>query len=610
MDWCALKFFMIGVNVVDQCAPQISAILKGIEDELLQHPLKMEAVVLRSLLIGKRLKVFFQSHHSCAGVSDGELIGSTARWGDLNLTILEASLEKGNHFIVVDYTGPSFPKPGSIIFIQLPQYLRVLRDCWKSPAKNSLAIQWLTCWQNLGQHNDFQAEDVATSTKLNWLRPSQRAAFQLPGWKVGFLFGPPGTGKTTVVGALLASYLHQFPNSRILLVSNTNQAVDQCIVAVDKNLEVQSRGLSSTTLVRLRCTRFGSGYNSVLYQNRNHLLADIPHPLIKLPSGEIVRSVVQGNRLGTSRIVAMTVQRALHCFDELIGQRFNLLVVDEASQVALAPAAMLAAFAPRVMFTGDPYQLSPIVKAATPEAQRWMGNSVFSSIDELAPWVCYLNEQSRMAPQICTLVSLLFYKGKLTVARDCLENEIWQLERQVENDSRPGHASILIRPVQGKALWSAKYMGLIRLNSAETIQELIYQLARHTNQNDILVTTPFRAQEKLIKEKLQQAGMKQVTISTVHRVQGNEFHTVIFDPVDGAHRFLSSPNSNQIINVAMSRAKAKLILLFSASDLQNALLKKATALISRMQSQSPFSKPGTDWLSQNSTNSNPIFIDH
>ena len=152
------------------------------------------------------------------------------------------------------------------------------------------------------------------------------------------------------------------------------------------------------TLVRLRCTRFGSRYHSVLYQNRNHLLADIPHPLIKLPSGEIVRSVVQGNRPGTSRIVAMTVQRALHCFDELIGQRFNLLVVDEASQVALASAAMLAAFAPRVMFTGDPYQLSPIVQAATPEAQQWMGNSVFSNIDDHAPWVCYLSEQSSRIP--------------------------------------------------------------------------------------------------------------------------------------------------------------------------------------------------------------------
>jgi hypothetical protein len=60
----------------------------------------------------------------------------------------------------------------------------------------------------------------------------------------------------------------------------------------------------------------------------------------------------------------------------------------------------------------------------------------------------------------------------------------------------------------------------------------------------------------------------------------------------------------------MSRAKARLILLFSASDLQNALLKKAAALIHRIQDQVPFSKSETNLLSQNSNNSNPIFIDH
>ena len=49
--------------------------------------------------------------------------------------------------------------------------------------------------------------------------------------------GPPGTGKTTLIAELIGAYLGRFPNSRILLSSQTHVALDNIIVKlVDKGL--------------------------------------------------------------------------------------------------------------------------------------------------------------------------------------------------------------------------------------------------------------------------------------------------------------------------------------------------------------------------------------
>lgn len=70
------------------------------------------------------------------------------------------------------------------------------------------------------------------------LRAGQRKAFDLL-WTMpqAICGGCPALGKTTTLGALLASCVVQKPDLRILLVASTNQAVDQALVAVDKALE-------------------------------------------------------------------------------------------------------------------------------------------------------------------------------------------------------------------------------------------------------------------------------------------------------------------------------------------------------------------------------------
>ncbi len=56
---------------------------------------------------------------------------------------------------------------------------------------------------------------------------------------VSFLWGPPGTGKTQTLGALVSGFYAK--DERTLICSNTNQAVDQVLLKLARNLRDQGR---------------------------------------------------------------------------------------------------------------------------------------------------------------------------------------------------------------------------------------------------------------------------------------------------------------------------------------------------------------------------------
>jgi hypothetical protein len=91
--------------------------------------------------------------------------------------------------------------------------------------------------------------------------------------------------------------------------------------------------------------------------------------------------------------------------------------------------------------------------------------------------------------------------------------------------------------------------------------------------HELIVLTPFRAQRALIRQRLRAHGVPDaVKVSTVHRAQGSETPVVLFDPVDGAQPFLRTEEAGRLINVALSRAQAKVVVYLSPGDLTNPML--------------------------------------
>ena len=187
-----------------------------------------------------------------------------------------------------------------------------------------------------------------------------------------------------------------------------------------------------------------------------------------------------------------------------------------------------------------------------------------------------------MSEDICNVVSNVFYNGNLRVAADKKQDSIWRQERVLQSINGYGAHPAVCKLVRKDGTWSKKYHGPIRYDSAEAIQYLIPELLKTLSPSDILILTPFRAQRTLIRIFLKNAKIKNISVNTVHRSQGSERHTVIFDPVLASNAFLTesqNPDARRLVNVALSRAKARLILFVSYGDFVNPLFNQLKVII-------------------------------
>jgi hypothetical protein len=130
--------------------------------------------------------------------------------------------------------------------------------------------------------------------------------------------------------------------------------------------------------------------------------------------------------------------------------------------------------------------------------------------------------------------------------------------------------------VAENGIWSQAYRGPIRYGSADRIAEMVKEaLDRgHVQPRQLIVLTPFRAQRSLIRQRLSAHGVRQVKVSTVHRAQGSEAPVVLFDPADGSNPFLLTDEAKRLINVALSRAQAKIVVVVSPGDSANPIFSQ------------------------------------
>ena len=548
-------------------------------------------------------------------VLDEALEGARAWWpGSPNGKADVLAVVPEEALVLLSQANQPPPKPGQWMKIYIQDYLHALREIWR---RADWATRSIACQAHLGK--ELLSDPISiVPDQFPHLRAAQRDAFRLLNYQSAYLWGPPGTGKTTTLGALLASCVTQKPHIRILLVATTNQAVDQALVAVDRALETLGNG---TNDARRRLCRFGSRFHPEHYINRDHLIPiQDKNLLVQLRRIDLARPnneddtemlakwhrdrqqirdrirAQMSSLFKQKSVVAMTASRAAFCLDDLIATgKFDALIVDEASQLGLANILCLLPLAPKYLFAGDDRQLSPIVTSNQPKAISALGRSpfIYRGHDSNKPNTVMLNEQSRMAKSICSAVSEAFYLGKLKVADNSKDDTKWLKKRSIKFASVDEKSSLAAIDIHSDGIWSQKYRGLIRFESAQQISELVNSAlkAKQINAEDIIILTPFRAQRVLIRALLFHHGIKGVRVSTVHRSQGSEALVILFDPVKGDEPFLANEQGARLINVAVSRAMGKLILFLSSSDKKNEKLAQFYQLSKGTQSTSTNIEP-------------------
>jgi len=581
-----------------------NAICRGIEQELEDTPEFFTFEVLNCRSEGSLWCVQVRNLSARPTPLDESYEGAQAWWAEPVKGVADVLVViPEDDEIVLRYATSQPPVTGGRMLLYPPRFLDKLLAVWQTPACARNSVQWAETVLP-------RSSPSSTSTSpglFPWLRPAQRQAFDLTQWGAAFLWGPPGTGKTTTVGTLLASYLLERPDSRVLLMSTTNAAVDLALIAVDKALQDAARRSSAAESIRKRCKRIGSHFQPKHYEGRTHLLPQRDPALVRELIAHASRKPDERDRqafaawkahdellrqklrqaalevLLNSQLAAMTTTRAAFDFDMLrsLPQR-DMVVLDEASQVSFAHAAALGPLGQQCLFAGDPEQLAPVVQSEQTDAVHWLGRSAFELREGgvSASATCFLDEQSRMARPICNVVSRTFYEGRLLVARGCETDPAWRRERDV-GVSESERLQLVAVTAEGQ--WSARFHGPLRGESAEHIIALLRHHLHSVEPEDIAVLTPFRAQRAFIRLKLQEAELAGVTVSTVHRAQGSERKIVLFDPVMAATPFLNGRAGRRLINVALSRAKALLYVFASTGDLSNPVFASLAACLGRQE---------------------------
>lgn len=535
---------------------------------------------------------------SAQALLDDSLDGASAWWGAPvkgGASVL-AVVAEDDQLVLQNASAPP-PGPDCLIRLYPTRFLNAVAEAWWD---TPWAERALACLPDLAHPQPVDDGPALTGAPFRWLRAAQRQALSLVRHSSAFLWGPPGTGKTTTLGVLLAEYLDTRPTARVLLLSTTNQAVDLATVAVDKALQKGRRDHCREAVQRL-----GTRFDAAAYAGREHLIPTADRDLIaRLARAEAARPSSRDaaalkawadrvaalrDALRTSslqvlqrcRLASMTTTRAaftLKTLRELApdgGPPFDLVVFDEASQVSLAHALALMPLGRARLFAGDPQQLSPVLRSTDRGARHWLGRSAFAEKPRQAPSVALLDEQSRMAGPISDLVSELFYDGALHVATDAAALPGWQAARQRALGEVDANTHVHVHRLKTDGAWSAAERGPVRRESAEAIATLVAAAldSGEWRPHELIVLTPFRAQRALIRQRLRARGVSEaVKVSTVHRAQGSEAPVVLFDPADGAQPFLQTEEAQRLVNVALSRAQGKVIVYLSAADAANRLL--------------------------------------
>ncbi|MFI3329919.1 MAG: AAA domain-containing protein [bacterium] len=278
-------------------------------------------------------------------------------------------------------------------------------------------------------------------------------------------------------------------------------------------------------------------FNSYLSSDENMKLLLEVFPII-------ITTNISSSKLGTPKV------------------HFDMTVMDEAGQCNPAVSLVPILRGQSLVLVGDPQQLKPVILldndintklrtiARIPSDYDYIKNSIYKTFINSD---CFSNEillknHYRCHEDIINFNNKKFYNKKLVIKSKKDDSDALVLIDMKNNVPDKRNTSI---------------------NEAEEIIKIVKELDE--TENTIGVITPFVNQANLIREYLIKHNFNNVECGTIHTFQGDEKDSIIFSSAltsETSQRTYDWLSSNkELINVATSRAKRKLITLCSKDEL-------------------------------------------
>lgn len=402
--------------------------------------------------------------------------------------------------------------------------------------------------------------------------------------------GAFGSGKSTTLAAavtVLARALDDAGDAgddatRILVAGATNSAVDTVLrnlkaYGYDNFVRVGAMRRIHTDVMPHAVHSSGGGGNG---NDEKDAIREIGQALreargrrqraVLMQELEAARAGQVKSRRGlvsTARVVGVTIASAAHKLLE--GQRFRVLVLDEASQM-VEPASVLPLIrfgAERLLAAGDPQQLPPVLRLPPPpnDSNGGLARTLFSRLVRLGARPTLLACTYRCHPALLRVPNELFYANRLRAG------------------VRPAERAPLVEGLE--ALTFVDVSGTAGadkdFNQSPAEADLAALVVRRVceaglSAEQVGVICNFRKQVALVRKALDALGGEAAgaMVSTVDAFQGQEREIII---VSVAYRSgdLSFVEAPERLNVAITRARRHLLVLGDAAKLRRSRRYKA-----------------------------------
>jgi hypothetical protein len=370
--------------------------------------------------------------------------------------------------------------------------------------------------------------------------------------QIEFILGPPGTGKTTYLAReRIIPFMQNAGNLKILVLTPTNKVAD---VLVNKIMRFADPKTAKNELIR-----FGVTGNSEI--EKAGLLKEKSFELTHLKKCVLVTTIARFLYDGFSS----GLLKDFH---------WDIIVFDEASMIMLAQMVhvLYQQTHCRFIIGGDPFQIQPLVLAEQWKAENiytLLGINRFQSIKTVPHHfpITQLTTQYRSIPPLGMLFSQFSYDGILKHHRQLTDKKLLKLEGFDLKE-----ITVIKFPVNQENLYRAQRLengGIYHIYSAILTVEIALSLSKHQH-NKIGIVCPYLAQATLVEKMLHVVNPhphSSIITGTVHRFQGDEFDIILNllnpPPTISSNIFLNNQN---ILNVAISRARDYLILLIPIVD--------------------------------------------
>ena len=403
------------------------------------------------------------------------------------------------------------------------------------------------------------------------------------------LWGPPGTGKTSMMIHHLVKYYIEQTDKTLLLLAYTNRAVDEICKAIKE--------VTNDSYIRIG-SRYSAGKE---YKSK----------LLSVLSDELTSRKELIQKISSTRVFVSTVSSFQGKRELLKFKKFDLSIIDEASQLLEPMLLGLLKHFNKSILIGDHKQLPAVV--AQSEDKRLIkskdliektsisdcGMSLFERLyrqcqERKWNWAFgALSFQGRMHQDIQRFVSENFYEGSLKSL-----NKIERLSSQFADKIPDGVKGKLIEnrmifiniPVQDSFASKTNHLESELVCKLVELWEENYRLLhKEINSNTIGVISPFRAQIAHIKSKMNDRLSELITVDTIERYQGGARNQIILSLAVNRVELLDSiTNINEEgidrkLNVALTRAKEHIVILgnkyiLSKNPIYNTLINQCTTL--------------------------------